>query len=424
MNICMFTNTYLPHVGGVARSVHFFARDLRKMGHRVLVAAPEFDGQKPEEDVVRLPAIQNFNGSDFSVRIPLPFVVEQEVDAFKPDIIHSHHPFLLGDTALRVSRKKRLPLVFTHHTLYEQYTHYVPGHSGNMADFVIKMSTSYANLCNGVIAPSRSIQKLVLKRGVEQEVRVIPTGVDLGFFTHPDASGFRRAHDIPEKVFVLGHLGRLAPEKNLEFLYRTARRCLKKDSNLFFLIAGDGPFRDVLAKEARQDGLGDRVILSGKVTGEDLRDAYGAMDLFVFTSRSETQGMVITEAMAAGLPVVALDASGVREVVKEGQNGRLLAADASEEYFADAVLTLRKNPAKLDAMKKAAKETARKFSRGVSAKKMESVYTKLLQKGTAKMPEADTDPFSPLDAIMRRIQVEWDLLSRKAEAAMKLLESG
>src|SRR6056297_152071 len=99
----MFTNTYYPHVGGVARSVRFFSEDLRKMGHKVLIIAPTFEGydekSEDQEKILRVPAIQNFNGSDFSVRIALPFLIDEKIDEFQPDIIHSNHPFLLGDAA-------------------------------------------------------------------------------------------------------------------------------------------------------------------------------------------------------------------------------------------------------------------------------------------------------------------------------------
>ncbi len=130
MNILMMTNTYLPHTGGVARSVAWFSEEYRRQGHRVLVVAPTFPHAPAEEpDVIRLPAIQNFNGSDFSVRLPAPGLLVGALDRFEPEIVHSHHPFLTGDTALRVASSRNLPLVFTHHTMYEHYTHYVPGDS-------------------------------------------------------------------------------------------------------------------------------------------------------------------------------------------------------------------------------------------------------------------------------------------------------
>ena len=146
MNILMMTNTCTPHVGGVARSVERFTSEYRRRGHRVLVVAPIFENMPSQEvDVVRIPAIQHFSGSDFSVVLPIPAFLISAVEAFEPDIVHSHHPFLVGGTALRIAHLHETPLVFTHHTMYEQYTHYVPGNSAVLKRFVIKLTTSYAN---------------------------------------------------------------------------------------------------------------------------------------------------------------------------------------------------------------------------------------------------------------------------------------
>ncbi|HEY6131644.1 MAG TPA: glycosyltransferase, partial [Halioglobus sp.] len=139
MNIVMLSNTYAPHVSGVARSIEAFARQYRTFGHQVLIVAPEFNQHQSEKDVVRIPAIQNFNGSDFSVVLPVTGLLGDTLDAFQPDIVHAHHPFLLGMTALRIARYRQLPLVFTHHTLYEQYTHYVPGDSPVLRRFAIQL---------------------------------------------------------------------------------------------------------------------------------------------------------------------------------------------------------------------------------------------------------------------------------------------
>src|SRR3982750_4419142 len=125
MRVVMMTNTYLPHVGGVARSVESFSTALRSAGHSVKVVAPDFPGEaENESDVIRVPAIQRFNGGVFSGRLPVPGLLTEPLDRFQPDLVHAHHPFLLGDTALRVASGRGLPLVFTHHTLYEEYTHY------------------------------------------------------------------------------------------------------------------------------------------------------------------------------------------------------------------------------------------------------------------------------------------------------------
>lgn len=429
MNICMFTNTFLPHVGGVARSVAAFASDLHHRGHRVLVVAPTFAGDDEEEiegvDVHRVPAIQNVNGSDFSVRIALPFVINEAIDAFAPDLIHSHHPFLLGDAALRAARRRKRPLIFTHHTLYERYTHYVPLDSPQMKRFVIHLSTEYANLCNAVVAPSRSVADLIRKRGVQTHVEEIPTGVDMAFFASGEGVRFRRAHGIPDDVPVIGHVGRLAPEKNLGYLAEAVARCLKQHDEVRFVLVGDGPSREEIRKDFEARELGSRLIAPGARTGPDLADAYAAMDLFAFSSTSETQGMVLAEAMAAQTPVVALDASGSREVVRDGENGRLLCADASPEDFARALAGLLENPASLDRARTQALETAQGFSRENCAERLESLYSRVLRN---KMRPPHLPPEShdhdPWEGLLAALRAEWDLISQKTTAAVSTFRAG
>lgn len=218
MNIVMLTNTYLPHVGGVAHSVAAFSEEYRRRGHNVLIVAPEFPEKiAGEKNVVRIHAIQNFNGSDFSVALPFSPDLSDRLDQFKPDIVHAHHPFLLGMTALRVARQRELPLVFTHHTLYEHYTHYVPADSQVLKRFVVELATRYANLASLVLAPSHSIVKLLRERGVQTPIAEVPTGVQLEDYNNGDGSKVRRRLDIPESAFVVGHLGRFGQEKTCAF---------------------------------------------------------------------------------------------------------------------------------------------------------------------------------------------------------------
>jgi len=426
MNICMFTNTYLPHVGGVARSVQFFAEDLIDLGHRVLVVAPTFSddeetsGKQPE--VLRVPAIQQFNGSDFSVRIPLPLYVDQEIEQFVPDVVHSHHPFLLGDAAVRVARKRTLPLVFTHHTLYEQYTHYVPIDSDKLKNFVIRLATMYANLCSRVVAPSRSIARLLLDRGVSRPIEEIPTGVSVSFFAAGNGKRFRRDSHLPEDAPVIGHVGRLAPEKNLPYLAEAVSIFLEKAPKAHFLVIGDGPSQAEIKQIFADRHLEDRLHLTGEASGNRLRDAYGAMDLFVFSSKSETQGMVLVEAMAAGKPVIALDASGSREVIRDGENGRLLPGDASTENFAEAIREFHSKPELARDWSSGARQTAQRFSREACAAKMEKLYRSLLNRHADSLPEV-TAEIDPLEALSARIKTEWELWSLKTAAAADAIQS-
>ena len=427
MNICMFTNTYLPHVGGVARSVAIFAEDLRDMGHNVLVVAPTYpdSDEAPQENqeyeekgVLRLPAIQNFNGSDFSVRIPIPFYIAERIEEFQPDIIHSHHPYLLGDSALRAARKHSLPLVFTHHTRYEEYTHYVTRDSEAMKRFASVLSTQYANLCSRVVAPSGSIRNLIRARGVRTQVSVIPTGVDTAFFRSGDGTSFRRKNGIPEDVPVIGHLGRLAPEKNLAYLAESIVRVVRENRQARFLVAGEGPSKKEIVNIFRREGVENNLVMAGKLTGKTLADAYAGMDLFVFSSKSETQGMVLAEAMAAGIPVVALDASGVREVVADRENGRLLEHDAEQNRFAWETLKILSDEQCLDHFRTNAFKTGKVFDRKECAKLLYDLYETTIEE---KPPGIKRSHLEPWEAILMAIQTEWDLFAEKAKAMARVV---
>jgi glycosyltransferase involved in cell wall biosynthesis len=418
MHICMFTNTYLPHVGGVARSVHLFAQDLQKTGDRVLVVAPTFPkagmNNTRHDMILRVPAIQNFNGSDFSMRIPVPFYIDERLDDFRADIIHSHHPYLLGDAAFRAARRRGLPLVFTHHTLYEEYAHYVTGDNENFKRFARNLSTFYANLCDHVVAPSKSIADLIRNRGVTSPVTVIPTGVDTAFFGSGDGHVFRKARQIPDHAFVIGHVGRLAPEKNLKFLAKSVAGSMKSLADTFFCVAGQGPEKKKIQEIFEAHHLAKRLIFTGNLTGKDLADAYQAMDLFVFSSKSETQGMVLTEAMAAGTPVIALDAPGVREVVRHHQNGLLLPGNADDKAFSRAICDAVSHPEKTAAWQDCARQTARSFSREACTKKLSDLYENALshRNGSSDMDETDMEPW---DSFLRAIRTEWNLIAEKAQ---------
>ncbi len=417
MKISMFTNTYLPHVGGVARSVTTFAEDLRNRGHRVQIIAPTFKNLKKgsEEDVVRVPAIQNFNGSDFSVRIPLPGLIRDAVEAFDPDIIHSHHPFLLGDAALRIARSASLPLVFTHHTLYEQYTHYVPLDSKQLKRFVINLATGYANLCNQVIAPSTAVEKLLRERGVQSNITVLPTGIDIAFFEAGDGRRFRREHDIPEDAAVIGHVGRLAKEKNLPYLAEAIALVLQGNRNVRFLVAGSGDAENALKRILSECHAEKQLVMMGNMIGAQLADCYAAMDLFVFASLSETQGLVLAEAMAAATPVIALSASGVNDVIRDGRNGRCLPADASIDLFSKTVTNALNNLEQLHSWRLHARETALAFSRDKAAERLIQLYDRLL----ASQQHPHTDEIDLIDSVVLLIQAEWDLIQEKAAAAIE-----
>ena len=379
MKILMVTNTYAPHVGGVARSVASFSEEYRRRGHQVLVVAPKFRGSAGVEvDVVRSGAIKNFNGSEFSVVLPPRLRLTVAMDAFAPDVVHSHHPFLLGTTAARLARSRAVPLVFTHHTLYERYTHYVPGDSDAMRRLAVRVATRYANRCDAVFAPSESLLSILRQRGVTTPATVVPTGICLEDFATGDRAAFRRRHDLPQDAIVAGHVGRLAEEKNLAFLARALAAFLAATPRAYALVVGDGPSREEMRSLLMAAGVAERVRFAGTLSAAALVDAYHAIDVFAFSSLSETQGMVLAEAMASGVPVVALDAPNVREIVCDNVNGRLV--DTSDErHFADALSWIANlPPVARDCMTKAARDAAQPFSLQRSTDLSLATYAKLI----------------------------------------------
>ncbi|MFO7594016.1 MAG: glycosyltransferase [Pseudomonadota bacterium] len=413
MNILILTNTFSPHVGGVARSVAAFAEEYRRRGHRVLIVAPDFPGvQGGEEGVIRIPAIQNFNASDFSVVLPVHPPLSAKLDDFQPDIVHSQHPFLLGMSAVRIARHRNLPLVFTHHTLYEQYTHYVPGDSPAMKRFVIELATRYANLSDQVFAPSESIRDLLQQRGVRTPIKVVPTGVRLEDFAQGDGTAYRSKLGIPQDSFVVGHLGRLAPEKNLAFLAHAVAHFMCRHTQAHFLVIGAGPSEAAIQSVFSEAGVEQRLHIVGVLKQPSLANALHAMDVFAFASLSETQGMVLTEAMAAGLPVVALDAPGVREVVRDRKNGRLL-HKATTGTFSDALhWTATLSGGQMGELKRAALTTAETFSLPRSADKALACYETLKPGSTSEFNRHE----HRWREVMSAIRTEWNILKSVAGA--------
>ncbi|WP_246131820.1 glycosyltransferase [Pistricoccus aurantiacus] len=415
----MFTNTYYPIVGGVSESVQRLKSRLQVMGHRVLVVAPKLEGQpEKEDDVVRVLAVQNFNGSDFSLPVPIPGQLYEAIEAFEPDIVHSHHPFLLGDTAARAAETYKLPLIFSHHTLYEHYTHYVPGDSPRMQRFAIALSTEYTHLCDAVIAPSESVRQLLQERNANPVVAVVPSGVDTERFGQGDGSALRRRLGIAPGAFVVGHVGRLAKEKNLPFLAQALVELLSRRDDVHFLVIGDGDARNTIEEIAETNGVAARVHFTGKLQGQALIDAYHAMQAFAFASHSETQGMVLVEAMAAGLPVVAVDAPGVREVLRDGCNGYLLAEDDAQA-MADALMDLVEDPERLAKMRHQALLVAQEFDESRCARLCLTLYRQAIA-GGGPVSHADDGTW---ERVRGRLGAEWHMLCHRGRILRSLFQS-
>jgi glycosyltransferase involved in cell wall biosynthesis len=416
----MFTNVFLPHVGGVSHSVQRLARGLRQLGHHVTVVAPEWDGRPLDEtDVVRVPAIQNVTDMDFALPLPVPRHVAQAVKKVQPDLVHSHHPHLLGSMALRVTAEHQLPLVFTYHTRYECYVHYVYSESAALGAFAARLGSGYCQLAEQVIAPSESTRQLLEERGVKTPIATIPTGVDLHEYADGDGAAARSRFGIPRDSFLCGTVSRLGPEKNLLFLSRSVSRFLQDHGGAHFLAVGYGPSRQEMEATFADRGVLNRCHFAGKTTGRDLVNAYHAMDAFVFASTTETQGMVVVEALAAGCPVIALDAPGAREAVQDGRNGRLV-HDQDEDVFADGLAWLAKrNREAAHLLSEQAVQSARTFDVDRCVDKVQKLYERVLERRHPGLP-GTTGAWS---GALRGLQRDWAIWGNRFAALVAALRA-
>ncbi len=408
------TNTYLPFIGGVERSVEIFSSEYLRLGHNVLIVAPTYENvQKTEKNVIRVPALQKFNGTDFSVQLPVPGLLNSALNDFKPQIVHSQHPFMLGDSALRIAAQYRIPIVYTFHTYYESYTHYVPGNSPALKRFVIALVTGYANLCDHVFAPSTSVASELKKRGVEAQIDIVPTGIEVDQFQKGDGRLFRKICKIPENAFVIGFVSRIAPEKNVYFLAKAIYQFMQSNDSVHFIVAGTGPSADDVCKIFEGDvSLSNRFHYKGLITGQDLVDVYHSMDIFVFASKTETQGLVIAEAMAAGLPVIALDSPAIGDVVQDNINGKLLQSENVFEYCKALKWFMELSDGKIKKMKQSAINTANLFSKLNCAQKALSIYSSLLTKKVQEKNRTD----SGWAKAIRLFKAEFELIKNMTKA--------
>jgi glycosyltransferase involved in cell wall biosynthesis len=393
MNIAIFTNNYLPNPYGVTVSIETFRAELERCGHTVYIFAPKWKGyedtspnacppeyfsEKNSRRVFRYPSID----IEFKFRFPLPVLYSWKMGRIlknlKIDIVHSQHPNLLGTVAMQVARKKKIPLVFTWHTLYDRYMNFIPLVPKKWAaNYIIKKAVNYANRADAVIAPTASIIPILKKWGVKKEIIPIATGIEAQEFMLADGKAIRKKYKIASDELVLFLVSRLTEEKNIEFVFRAVRNILAQNGKVKFLVAGDGYLLPKLKKYCEENKISASVIFAGLVPHEELKNYYAASDIFVYGSKSETQGIIPLEAMYMHLPIVAVDSTGISSLMLNKANGFLVRE--KEKEFSEAVLKLI-NDAELrkrfgEASGKIAKEN---FTSEVSAEKLLKVYENCL----------------------------------------------
>lgn len=401
----MFTNVFRPKVGGVTRSVETFTERFMQRGNEVLIIAPSFEGATEDEPgVVRVPAMHDVL-HDYSLPMAYPGMLQDIIADHPPDIIHAHHPFFLGTSAHKVAATLNIPIVYTHHTRFDAYGPYFPRENGFLHNFVVALAIQFANVCDAVVAPGTFVRDMLRSGGVAAPIHIIPTGVDVPRFAHGNGAAIRARFGIPADAAVVGYLGRISAEKNLDFLDAAVTQLLQKLPHARFLVTGGGPYEDSLHEHFEAAGLADRVHTTGMLAGQDLVDAYYAMDVFAFASHSETQGMVVTEALAAGVPVVAIKASGVEDVLQDNRQGRLLTEPDEQAFAAALAEVLTMTPEERLALSANCRVTAEAWSIERSTDEMLTLYTDLIAQHP-RSPTREADFVAAWDAFGRRMQDE------------------
>jgi len=359
-----------------------FRNVLMEQGHNVFVFAQSDGSYKDTEPFIfRYPSLPLPLSGDISAAIPVSPFVDQLLPALKLDVIHTHHPVLLGQTAARKAAELDLPLIFTFHTQYWEYTHYIPFPQEAIQEFlknaVHRWLKDFMQKCQHIIIPSESIKEILVRDyGLEERYTVIPTGTDLEPYRCAEWKSLRKEKGWQDET-VLISVGRLAPEKNWDTLLHAFAKVYAQRPGLRLVLIGDGPAKATLESLAAELGIAEHVTFTGSLPFEDVPCYLKAADVFTFASVTETQGLVTIEAMAAGLPIVAVNGSGTRDIVEHGKQGLLVENDA--EALAMGIEKLLSDPGQLKRFSNNALKKSKIFDVNQLGKQLVSVYEQAIQ---------------------------------------------
>lgn len=387
MKIGFFTDAYTPQIDGVVRAIKLYKQALDDLGHEVYIFAPRIakndytgDCIKAEKDVFRFYAMDSVFIPGYPLAFPLSFKSTKVIPKLKLDIVHCHTPLSLGMLGDIVALLSNVPQVFTYHTYYSEYAkHYF--NLGKLKEptskVIRKLEAFYCNRADLVLAPSDKLRDVLEnKMEVETEVEILPTGIDLQEFEGVQAQEFRQKHGISPDKKVLLYVGRLGSEKNVEFLIRMLPQVLAENENTILLIAGDGKDKEKLQNLAENLGLKNKILFLGFLNRQETIKAFKASDVFVFASKTDTQGLVLSEAAAAGKPIVMIEDKGLSPLVIREENTFFAAEDHQE--FASYVLKLLQDDNLYAKMAQKSREIANKFSIDLQAKRLVDFYDSLI----------------------------------------------
>jgi glycosyltransferase involved in cell wall biosynthesis len=375
MKIGFFTDAYFPQVNGVATSVDAWAKGLEELGHKVYIVAPNYPGYKDRDGIIRLTSLKVLRQPEIRLAVYLPAKSILKVSKVNFDIIHAFSGGTVSTLGLIVARLKKVPFVFTYYTRWNQYTHYFFKGKVIRPKMVEGASRIFCNRCDFLIAPMPKIKDELMAYGVKKPIFVIPSGVDLKKFRKIKKGFLRKIAGI-DKGKILLYVGRLGKEKSVDFLLKAFQKVHDKDPFVKMVLVGDGPEKTKIEELSSRLNIKKNVYFTGLVNHDDINKVYADADLFVFASQTETQGMVILEALASGLPVVAVNDAVYEGIIKDKKNGILVSNDIDQ--FAKACLFLLNNATYRKKLSENAVKFVEKFSISTTTETLEKLYEKLI----------------------------------------------
>jgi glycosyltransferase involved in cell wall biosynthesis len=383
MRILMISDVYFPRVNGVSTSIQTFAHQLIALGHDVLLVVPDYERDQADDtfEIIRVPGWSLPFDPEDRLMYWRPLCKQlQRLSTYAIDLVHIQTPFIAHYAGVRFARRYQLPIVESYHTFFEQYADkYFPWLPSRWIQALTRQfSRSQCQAVDELIVPSYAMREVLQHYGITTPTTVIPTGIDLEALRPGDGQRFRQRFHIPPERPVLLYVGRLGLEKNIEFLLRMLSYLQPRCPDILLIIAGEGPARATLETRTRQLGLTKQVQFIGYLTRQGaLEDCYCAADMVVFASRTETQGLVLLEALALGVPVVSTAVMGTREVLKEGAG--CLIAPEQEQAFAERVWQLLTNQGQRHQLSQSGQEWVQQnWSATVLTERLIACYSKLI----------------------------------------------
>lgn len=389
MKIGIFTDAYEPHISGVTTSIKMLKTALEKMHHEVFIVTANLDNNKfiydDKNRIIYLPGIKT---GIYETKLTGIYSKKamKIIKNWHLDVIHSQTEFGIGYFSRIVAKKLNLPIVHTYHTLYEDYVHYVThGHLNNIAKkLAIKITKYYCEKkCDELIVPTDKIKDLFInKYNISQPINVIPTGIDIDKFKltsnmKKEIVSIKKKYKIKDTDFIIGSVGRIAPEKSFDKLLYNIKEMIKVNTNIKVMLVGGGPDLDNLKELTKKLHLEDYVIFTDKVNYDLVPAYFNTFNVIVSFSKTETQGLTIIEGLAASKPTICIEDDSFKAMIEPNYNGYLFKND---NEFKDYIFKLMNDKKLYKDMSTNARNSTYKYSKEVFASEVLKVYHKAIKK--------------------------------------------